>query len=209
MNGGSVDLLAARVRRHLAAFERREAAASGELRRAAVAATLVGEAEGPSFVLTLRAAHLPRHASQWALPGGRLEPGESTVEAALRELREEVGLDRGSEHVLGLLDDLVTRSGFVITPVVVWGGRSPALTPDPAEVAKVHRIPLSELDREAVPRLQRIPESDRPILSIPLPYVLTEVFAPTAAVLYQLREVAIHGRSCRVDGYGSPPFAWR
>jgi 8-oxo-dGTP pyrophosphatase MutT (NUDIX family) len=196
------------VSRHLDRFERRPAPL-GEARRAAVAATLVVEEAGPSFLLTRRALHLKRHPGQWALPGGRLDPGETVEEAALRELAEEVGLALSADAILGVLDDVVTRSGFRMTPVVVWGGERPALVPDPSEVDAVHRIPLAELEREGVPRLHRIPESERPVLSIPMPFIETEVYAPTAAILYQLREVAVHGRSTRVDGFEAPRFAWR
>src|SRR6185436_20711729 len=86
-----------------------------------------------SIVLTVRAAGL-RHSGQWACPGGRREPGETAEAAALRELEEEVGLALPPEHVLGCLDDYSTRSGFVMTPVVVWGIPGVVLRPDPREV---------------------------------------------------------------------------
>ena len=137
-------------------------------------------------------------------PGG---PGETPEQAARRELHEEVGLHCGAECVLGLLDDYVTRSGFVITPVVVYAGGVSRLTPDPAEVASVHRVPVHVLDAPEVPELRRIPESDRPVISIPM--LDTHIHAPTAAILFQLREVAIHGRTTRVDHFEQPVFAWR
>lgn len=196
-----------RIRGHLAAFQRRQRS-PGELRPAAVAVTLVAGPLGePSFVITRRARGLRRHAGQWALPGGRLDPGESAAQAALRELAEEVGLSLAAEAVLGELDDYPTRSGFVITPVVVWAGGAVELEPDPAEVAAVHRVPLSELERPGVPHLRRIPESERPVISIPM--LGTHIHAPTAAILYQLREVALRGRDTRVDHFEQPVFAWR
>lgn len=165
---------------------------------------------GAAFLLCRRASRMNRHGGQWALPGGRVDGDETPAEAALRELAEEVGLECPEESVLGLLDDYPTRSGFVITPVVVWGGSSCEFRPDPGEVASVHRVPLGELDSPAVPRLRRIPESDRPLISIPLGgTVRTDVHAPTAAVVYQFREVAMHGRSTRVAHYEQPTFAWR
>jgi len=199
-----------RVRRNLARFERR-ASDDTSLTRAAVAVTLApDDHERPCFLITRRAAKLRKHAGQWALPGGRVDPGETAVEAALRELREEIGLELPQSRVLGLLDDFVTRSGFAITPVVVWHDESDPLTPNPDEVACVFRVPLDELERPGVPTLTRIPESDRPVLSIPLPVALgTTVHAPTAAVIYQLREVALRGLETRVAHYEQPVFAWK
>ena len=125
----------------------------------------------------------------------------------MRELEEEVGLRLGPSAVLGALDDYPTRSGFVITPVVVWGGARRVLIPDPQEVASVHRVPVDELARPGVPVLRSIPESTRPVISIPL--VGTQIHAPTAAILYQLCEVALRGRATRVAHYEQPVFAWR
>ena len=200
------DALRARARANLAAFERRSLARDGR-RPAAVALVLLDDDEGRAcFLLTRRAASLRAHARQWALPGGRIDPGESAERAALRELREEVGLERDEPTVLGLLDDYGTRSGFIITPVVVWGGSSAALVANPAEVASVHRVPLADLDRPDVPRLVTIPESDRPVIQVPL--LSTLVHAPTAAVLYQVREVVVHGRPTRVAHFEQPVWAW-
>lgn len=195
-----------RVADHLARFPRR-ALSEDERRPAAVALALVpGESGRACFVLTLRGA-LRRHTGQFALPGGRLDPGETAPQAALRELAEEVGLPASPADVLGLLDDYPTRSGFVITPVVVWAAGAGKLVPDPGEVAAVFRVPLAELEGPEVPLLTSIAESDRPVLSLPL--LGTEVFSPTAAILYQLREVALHGRPTRVAHYEQPVWAWR
>jgi len=200
------DALRALARANLAAFERRSLARDGR-RPAAVALVLLDDDEGRAcFLLTRRAASLRAHARQWALPGGRIDPGESAERAALRELREEVGLERDEPTVLGLLDDYGTRSGFIITPVVVWGGSGAALVANPAEVASVHRVPLADLDRPDVPRLVTIPESDRPVIQVPL--LSTLVHAPTAAVLYQVREVVVHGRPTRVAHFEQPVWAW-
>ena len=200
------DALRARTRANLAAFERQTITQDGR-RPAAVAVVLLDDEEGRAcFLLTRRAATLRAHAPQWALPGGRIDPGESAERAALRELREEVGLERDASTVLGLLDDYGTRSGFVITPVVVWGGPGVTLAPNPAEVASVHRVPLADLDRPGVPRLVSIPESDRPVIQVEL--LSTLVHAPTAAVLYQVREVVVHGRPTRVAHFEQPVWAW-
>ena len=201
------DALRARARAHLVGFERRAADADGR-RAAAVAVVLLPDEAGRAcLLLTKRVAKLRAHSGQWALPGGRLDAGETAEIAALRELSEEVGLVRGSEAVLGLLDDYPTRSGFVITPVVVWGGSHVTLTANPDEVASIHRVPLEELDRPEVPRLIAIPESDRPVIQLPL--LGTLIHAPTAAVVYQAREVVVHGRPTRVDHFEQPVWAWR
>ncbi len=154
---------------------------------------------------TLRAAGLRAHAGQWALPGGRLDAGETAVDAVLRELEEELGVQAGPGDVLGLLDDYPTRSGYVITPVVLWLGGAGDLSPNPNEVASVHVVPEDELDVE--PRFAVIPQSDAPVISLPLFGGL--LHAPTAAVLHQFREVALHRRKTRVAHYEQPVFAWR
>ena len=195
------------LRANLSDFARREHAGTG-LRPAAVAlALLADEAGEPCFVLTRRARGLRSHGGQWALPGGRLDPGETPPMAALRELAEEVGLALPPASVLGLLDDYPTRSGYTITPVVVWTDTESDLAPNPQEVAAVYRVPLAELERPDVPRLRQIPESVRPVISIPL--LGTQIHAPTAAILYQLREVAVRGRATRVAEFEQPVFAWR
>jgi mutator protein MutT len=160
-----------------------------------------------SFVITRRVATLRNHSGQWALPGGRIDDGETAAEAALRELDEEVGLTCRPDQVLGLLDDYPTRSGFRITPVVVWAGGQVALEPNPREVAEAYRIPISGLDADGIPKLFDTEHSDRQVLSVRI--LGQDIFAPTAAVIFQFREVAIHGRDTRVAQYDQPRFAWR
>lgn len=160
-----------------------------------------------AFILTTRAAKLSSHAGQRAFPGGRIDAGESIEQAALRELEEEVGLRLDSNRILGRLDDYPTRSGFVISPVVVWGGSDVTLTPNPDEVESIHRIPLRELLRKDAPILESIPESEHPVLKMPLG---NEWFAaPTAAIAYQFREVALLGKTTRVAHFEQPYFAWQ
>jgi mutator protein MutT len=205
--GGFDEALRARVRTNLEQFERRPIAPDGR-RPAAVAVVLLADDEGRAcFLLTQRTATLRAHARQWALPGGRIDAGETPERAALRELREEVGLALEPSSVLGLLDDYGTRSGFIITPVVAWAGEWVELAPNPAEVAHVYRVPLAELDKPDVPRLISIPESDRPVIQVPVMSSL--IHAPTAAVIYQVREVVVHGRSTRVAHFEQPTWAWK
>jgi len=207
LNGRFDAALRARVRQNLAGFARQPIAPDGR-RPAAVAVVLLPDEEGRAcFLLTRRTATLRAHARQWALPGGRIDAGESAEGAALRELREEVGLGLEPSSILGLLDDYGTRSGFIITPVVTWADEHVELTPNPAEVAHVYRVPLTELDKPDVPRVITIPESDRPVIQVPL--LSSLIHAPTAAVLYQIREVVVHGRPTRVAHFEQPTWAWK
>jgi 8-oxo-dGTP pyrophosphatase MutT (NUDIX family) len=167
-----------------------------------------GVGGGAAFLLCRRAAKMNRHAGQWALPGGKVDEGETPETAALREVEEELGLTLDPTQVLGILDDYGTRSGFVMTPIVVWGGADAELVPDPREVAHVLRIGLHELCRHDSPRFVSIPESDRPVVQLPIGRDL--IHAPTGAVLLQFRWVAIEGRAdARVNEFEQPVFAWR
>lgn len=168
--------------------------------------SVAGTAGGPAVLLTRRSARLRSHAGQWALPGGRLDGAETPLAAALRELQEEVGLDLGEDDLLGVLDDYATRSGFVITPFVFWGGENADVLACPDEVRSVHRIAFSELCRSDSPRFVSIPESERPVVQIPVGGDL--IHAPTGAILLQFRRVAIEGTLERVADYEQPVFAW-
>jgi 8-oxo-dGTP pyrophosphatase MutT (NUDIX family) len=168
---------------------------------------MIGVAGGAAFLLCRRPSKMRRHPSQWALPGGRLDDGETPLDAALREVEEELGLRLMPDSVVGWLDDYATRSGFVITPVVLWCGADPALEPDPDEVLAVYRIGLKAL-LDGEPRFVAIPESDRPVVQMPLGNDL--IHAPTGAILFQLRQVGLLGKAGeRVNHLEQPVFAWR
>jgi 8-oxo-dGTP pyrophosphatase MutT (NUDIX family) len=194
------DSVAARV----AGFPR-VAADRPDLKQAAVAVCVTVRGGLPCLLITRRAPSLRAHAGQWALPGGRVEPGETPADGALRELAEEVGLELGPGAVLGLLDDYVTRSGYVMTPVVCWAGPTDRLTGSEAEVAAVHQVPLADFDVE--PRLVSIPESSAPVIQLPL--LGGYLHAPTAAIVHQFCRIACRGELHRVAHYEQPVFAWR
>jgi 8-oxo-dGTP pyrophosphatase MutT (NUDIX family) len=206
------DALRRQVADRCAAFSRTPSVGGSGLKPAAVAIALLpveADADGAGaagFLLTRRAKGLRGHGGQWALPGGRCETHETSAEAALRELAEEIGLQLGMDAVLGLLDDYPTRSGYLITPVVVWAGSALQLRPDPSEVASVHRIALRELLQQGAVDFVAIPESDRRVIRVRLNDSL--VHAPTAAVLYQFGEL-LQGRITRVAELEQPVFAWR
>ncbi len=170
--------------------------------------TVSGVAGGASFLLCRRASTMRSHARQWALPGGRIDEGETPVDAALRETQEELGLTLDTSSVLGILDDYVTRSGYIITPVVLWGGGDVELSPNPDEVAYAYRIGLHELVRADSPRYVDIPESDRPVVQLLIGR--DAIHAPTGAVLLQFRWVALEGQvNARVHHLEQPVFAWK
>ena len=203
------EALKASITDRLSRFDVRRRSDPGSLRHAAVAIAVV-EADVPgeaAFLLTKRTPRLRAHGGQWALPGGRVDAGETIEQTALREMHEELGVLAGADDVLGALDDYPTRSGFLIAPVVVWLPQKIQVTPNPAEVAAAYRIRCAELFRPGSPEIVPIPESDRPIIRLPLP--VATVNAPTAAVLYQFKEVALADRATRVDHFEQPVFAWR
>jgi 8-oxo-dGTP pyrophosphatase MutT (NUDIX family) len=215
------DSLKSLIQKHLDAFAVHQPE-PGQYRAAAVAVAVADEGKGAglegfarhdtwsteaALILTRRSGKLRNHAGQWALPGGRIDIGETPEEAALRELAEEVDLHLDSSHVLGRLDDFVTRSGFAITPVVVWAGPARELTPNLDEVASIHRIPVHEFMRADAPLLNRLEGSEHPVLRMPVGD--NWIAAPTAAILYQFREVCIAGRHTRVAHFEQPVFAWK
>ena len=133
------------------------------LRPAAVLIPVIAGPEGARVLMTRRADSLASHTGQIAFPGGRLEPGETAVEAALREAFEEVALDPALVEVLGVGDAYETGTGFLVTPVVGWLTETPATQAALDEVAEVFEVPWDFLmdpanhrrdsyDREGQPR---------------------------------------------------------
>lgn len=202
------DDLRARLAARLADFPRQAHDGEG-LKRAAVTIAVIEADDGSgeaSLLLTRRAPRLNAHAGQWALPGGRCDAGETFVEAALREMEEEVGVRLAPDEVLGVLDDYPTRSGYAITPVVAWLSDARALAPNPSEVASLHYIRLDLIGRDDAVEFETIPESPRPVVRLLIGD--RRIHAPTAAMIYQFREL-VAGRITRVDQLEQPVFAWR
>ena len=156
------------------------------------AAVLVGLAErpdGPTVLLTRRADTLRRHTGQVAFPGGRLEPGEGAVEGALREAREEVGLDPAFVRPLGLGDVYETMTGFRIVPVVARLRPGFSLAPDPAEVAEVFEPPFAWLMDVANHELREGPAPDgRMRRHYAMPWRDRNIWGVTARILRGLSE---------------------
>ncbi|MGR8950019.1 MAG: NUDIX hydrolase [Gammaproteobacteria bacterium] len=207
---------------NLDAFETNTHHDEGELRRAAVAVVVCDLAYGAdvsglanfdsyqqsaALLLTKRSSKLRRHAGQWALPGGRVDPGETIEEAAIREMREEVGLTLTANDIIGKLDDFTTRSGYVMSPIIFWAGTLPELSLNYDEVDSVHRIPVTEFERDDAPMLSESDHGDAPVLRMPIGD--TWIAAPTAAILLQFREVCIRGKATRVSHFEQPKFAWK
>lgn len=198
------------IAEHLSGFAVENVDETG-LRNAAVAIVVTPHPDtaSASVILTLRPATMKRHSNQFALPGGRLDAGETVYDAALRELSEELRLNLSEDCVLGRLDDYPTRSGFRITPVVVWAEHDGPINHDPREVAQVFHVPIEDLTGPGMPMLSAPNADGRRVLSSWLPTIGYHVFSPTAAMLYQFREVAILGNHTRVAHFDQPEFAWK
>ena len=201
-NGLEVGLRAS-IESNLRVFER--APDRQGLIAAAVAVVVLDDGRGEACIpLFVRPSGAKRHAGQFALPGGKVDAGETASEAALRELREELGLAVGADNILGSLDDFDTHSGFTITPAVIWGGAEAAdLEPSRDEVQALFLLKLEDL-RAAVASARR--GTSRAFC---LELAWGPIYAPTAAILYQFSEVALDGRPSRVNDFYQPPFTRR
>ncbi|WP_109212237.1 MULTISPECIES: CoA pyrophosphatase [Microbacterium] len=187
-----------KVRRHIG--NRLPRRIAGE-RRAAVSIILFGDKDDTQFVIIER-ANRGRNAGQWALPGGKLEEGESALDAAIREAQEEVDLPVSGVEVLGELDDFVTVTGFTITPFVfvappAWKPRAIA-----DEVQSVHCLEVATLSSEDVVHWFTQPNGSS-LLQMWLREDM-HMHAPTGAILLQFRELALFGRDIDVSALTQP-----
>lgn len=203
------DHLRRRIENNLGKFEPR-LLTDAALAPAAVviAVTRARQGEDACVLLIRRARGMRRHAGQFGLPGGRVDGAETVAQAALRELHEELCMELNEQQLLGALDDYPTRSGFLIRPVVAWAADAGQPVANAAEVEQVFQIPLAELLSPDLPHFE-IDGGNEPLMSATLHSLGDRLYAPTAAILYQFREVALHGRATRVAHLRQPAFAWK
>ncbi|MBN8528033.1 MAG: CoA pyrophosphatase [Caulobacterales bacterium] len=159
------------------------------LQPAAVLVPVMAHADGATVLLTRRADSLTSHTGQIAFPGGRLDPGETAVQAALREAWEEVALAPASVEVLGLGDAYETGSGFLVTPVVGWVTPPVALAPSPDEVAELFETPWDFLMDVANHRRDHLEMNGARRFYWAMPWNERYIWGVTAGLLK-----ALHGR---------------
>ena len=195
------------IEKNLAAFDR--IVVTPEDHRLAAVAIILAPAEGEmTYALTRRAAKMRRNAGNFALPGGAVDPeDQDVIAAAIRESEEELGVHLSRDQVVGLLDDFVTLTGHLVTPVVFWVEEELTLTPDPAEVALAWQVPLGDLDHPGSPRDKEKDDGGPPIRQMQM--MGRWINPPTAAWLFQFREVALKGNQVRVSEWRMPGWTAR
>lgn len=161
----------------------------GAIIPAAVLVPIVWHASGPGVLLTVRSSRLTAHPGQVAFPGGRMEPGETPHQAALREAMEEVGLDPRLPDIVLTLPEHLTGTGYRVTPVVAFLDGPLALTPDPAEVAEIFELPLTTLLDADAPVRRRQEFRGRMREFWVWPHERHLIWGATAAILVNLARV--------------------
>jgi 8-oxo-dGTP pyrophosphatase MutT (NUDIX family) len=167
---------------------RGEPAVVAGARPAAVLAPIVKRPEGLSVLLTLRASHLRAHSGQVAFPGGQIDPGETPREAALREAREEIGLEERFIEPLGWLDPYLTGTGFRVAPLVALVEPSFTLTINKREVDEVFETPFAFLMDPANHRLEEREWQGRRRKFYAMPHEGRYIWGATAGILRNLYE---------------------
>lgn len=160
-----------------------------ELVDAAVLVGLVSRDAGTTVLLTLRTDDLRHHAGQVSFPGGRVEPDDSdAIAAAIRETHEEIGVPSDDVHPIGLLDPLVTITGFRVLPVVAAIHPGYVSRPDPREVADVFEVPLAFLLDPGNLESRQLDYRGRPRRVLEFRYPAQRIWGATASILWNLRQ---------------------
>ena len=146
----------------------------------------VTERSEPGVILTVRREHLRTHAGQIAFPGGRVDPGEEPVAAALREAHEELGLDPALVEPVGCLDDYGTVTGYLVTPAVAVVPPDLPLTPHDYEVADWFEAPLAHLLEPAHQQVHTAVFAGRERRYWQIEWDGRQIWGATAAILVNL-----------------------
>ena len=156
---------------------------------AAVLVGLVPHAAGTTVLLTRRTDALRNHAGQVSFPGGRVEPDDAdAIAAALRETGEEIGVPVHQISPIGLLDPLMTITGFRVLPVVAMIDRDYVAVPDPGEVAEVFEVPLAFLVDPANLGHHHVEFGGRRRRVLEFRYPAQRIWGVTASILWNLRQ---------------------
>jgi len=161
---------------------------------AAVLIPLVERTEGMTVLLTQRASQLKNHAGQISFPGGRIESRDSGPRAgALREAREEIGLDERFVTVVGYLPDHILISGFRVTPVVAFVRPGFELRLDAREVQDTFEVPLDYVFNRANHRARRrrFGYGDDEVELWDIPYGSRNIWGATAGMLMSLYQLCV------------------